>query len=98
MSFKFFSFSKLRKFLNQDLTSLSSKRYRRGYRQTYACEDCSDIIYAKSFLDTSTCECGRFSIEENSYYYKFVDSFDKNNTNHSKVSSVLYSGLRENKC
>jgi hypothetical protein len=95
MSFKFFSFSKLRQFLKQDLSTLASKRFTEGYRQTYTCETCGITIYSRSSNQGVNCKCGRYEIKENKYHYKFEDYFNKHNTNHEKLRSVQYLSLRE---
>lgn len=98
MSVKFFSFSKLRKFLKQDLTSLATKRYLNGFRQTFTCQDCKSVVYSILSNEDYVCECGRYKIRENKYHYKFEDLSNKNETDHRMLKSIHYYKLREIKC
>lgn len=92
--FKFFSFAPLRKFLKQDLESLRIARFYDGWRQTYTCENCGVTIYSRSAGQWVNCKCGRYSIDENPYNYKFEDYFNPESTDHSKLKSVHYLKLK----
>lgn len=92
--FKFFNFSGLRRFLKQDLNSLRIKRFHAGYRQTHTCENCGVTIYSRSAGQWVNCKCGRYSIEENPYYYRFEDYFNPDTTDHDGLKSVQYMELK----
>lgn len=91
--FKFFNFSNLRRFLKQDLRSLSYRRFSQGYRQTHTCEDCNDVIYSSYSDEEVECGCGKYRMRENSYFYKFENTLNPLLTNHRQLRSVRYPQL-----
>ena len=95
--FKFFNFSGFRRFLKQDLASLSYRRFGQGYRQTYTCEDCGDSIYSSYSDEQVCCKCGKYSLRENSYFYKFENTINPLLTNHGRLRSVRYVNLERSK-